>query len=55
MPTGQPGSFVRVADAAGGLLGEANVALTYLGNDAEASPMGPYDKAIETVDKALQA
>ena len=47
--------MVRVADAAGGLQGEANVALTYLGNDAEAGPMGPYNKAIETVDKALQA
>ena len=46
--------MVRVSDAAGGLLGEANVALTYLGNDAEAGPMGPYDKAIETVDKTLQ-
>jgi hypothetical protein len=47
--------MVRVADAAGGLQGEANVALTYLGSDAEAGPMGPYNKAIETVDKALQA
>jgi hypothetical protein len=46
--------MVRVSDAAGGLLGEANVALTYLGNDAEAGPMGPYNKAIETVDKTLQ-
>jgi hypothetical protein len=31
------------------------VALTYLGSNAEAGPMGPYNKAIETVDKALQA
>jgi hypothetical protein len=47
--------MVRVADAAGALRGEASVALTYLGSDAEAGPMGPYNKAINTVDKALQA
>jgi hypothetical protein len=47
--------MVRVSDAAGGLWTEANVALTYLGSDAESGPMGPYDKAIATVDKALQA
>jgi tetratricopeptide (TPR) repeat protein len=47
--------MVRVADAAGALLGEANVALTYLGSDAEDGPMGPYNKAIDTIDKALQA
>lgn len=47
--------MVRVADAAGALRGEAGVALTYLGSDAETGPMGPYNKAIETVDKALQA
>ena len=46
--------MVRVVDAAGGLRSEANVALTYLGSDAEAGPMGPYNKAIETIDKALQ-
>jgi uncharacterized small protein (DUF1192 family) len=47
--------MVRVADAAGGLQSEAGVALTYLGSDAETGPMGPYNKAIETVDKALQS
>ena len=47
--------MVRVIDAVGGLKSEASVALTYLGSDAEAGPMGPYNKAIETVDKALQA
>ena len=47
--------MVRVADAVGGLQGEASVALTYLDSDAETGPMGPYNKAIETVDKALQA
>jgi hypothetical protein len=46
--------MVRVADAVGGLQSEARAALTYLGSDAEAGPMGPYNKAIETVDKALQ-
>jgi len=47
--------MVRVADAVGSLQSDASVALTYLGSDAEAGPMGPYNKAIETIDKALQA
>ena len=47
--------MVRVADAAGGLQGEANVALTYLGSDAEDGPLGPYNKAVASIDKALQA
>ena len=47
--------MVRVADAAGGLQSDANAALTYLGSDAEAGPVGPYNKATETVDKVLQA
>ena len=47
--------MVRVSDAAGSLHGDASIALTYLGSDAEAGPMGPYDKAIKTLDKSLQA